>query len=127
MRLVNLTPHEIVISPAGAQELRLPPSGQVARVETEQVLDGLAMVDGLPISIVRTRFRHIVDLPPPEEGVLYLASTLVAQAAAERGRRDVVAPDTGPASAIRDEEGRIVAVRRLQTWAVSQPSAAERG
>lgn len=116
MKLVNVTPHEIVIRPTDGQEIRLPPSGTVARVDTVQQDAGLAIVDDALITIVSTRFGNIVDLPPPEEGVLYVASTLVAQAAAERGRRDVVAPDTGP-TAIRDEAGRIVAVRRLQTWA----------
>lgn len=32
------------------------------------------------------------------------------------GRHDVLSPDTGP-TAVRDEAGRIVAVRRLQAWA----------
>lgn len=111
MQLINLTPHEIVLRPDEGQEVVLPPSGQVARVAVSQQV--VAMVGDIPI--VATTFGDIEGLPEPRPGVLYVASTLVAQAAAERGRRDVVSPDTGP-TAVRDEEGRIVAVRRLQTF-----------
>jgi hypothetical protein len=36
--------------------------------------------------------------------------------AAKSGRRDVVSPDTGPESAVRDPGGRIVGVKRFQTF-----------
>lgn len=111
MELVNLTPHQIVIEPEGGERTVLPPSGQVARVAVSQ--DVVAQVGEIPI--VATRFGDVEGLPEPRPGVLYVASTLVAQAAAAAGRRDVVSPDTGP-TAVRDGEGRIVAVRRLQTF-----------
>jgi hypothetical protein len=38
----------------------------------------------------------------------------VAQAVA--GRDDVVAPDTGPESVVRDAEGKIIGVRRFQKF-----------
>ncbi len=114
--LKNLTPHVIVIRP-GDEEVVLPPSGQVARVSVSaKELYKIAFA-GIRVPVVRTEFGDIVDLPDPDEGVIYVTSTLVAQAAAARGRTDVVAPDTSPESAVRDQEGRIVAVRRLQTFA----------
>ncbi len=109
--LVNVTQHPIVIRLDDERELILQPSGVHARVTTEQTV--VAEADGVPI--VATRFSEIRDLPEPKEGVLYVASTLVAQAAARIGRSDVVSPDTGP-TAIRDSNGQIVAVRRLQTF-----------
>lgn len=112
MQLINVTPHAIILRPDEGQEVILPPSGQVARVAVSQ--DVVAQVGEIPI--VATRFGDVEGLPEPRPGVLYVASTLVAQAAAAAGRRDVVSPDTGP-TAVRDGEGRIVAVRRLQTWA----------
>ncbi len=110
--LVNVTQHPIVIKLDSGQDVVLQPSGINARVTAEQTV--VAEVDGVPI--VATRFSEIRDLPEPKEGVFYVASTLVAQAAARIGRSDVVSPDTGP-TAIRDSNGQIVAVRRLQTFA----------
>jgi len=44
----------------------------------------------------------------------YIVSSLVAQAV--KGRNDVVSPDTSPASAVRDENGNIIGVKRFQRW-----------
>lgn len=112
MNLVNLTPHPIIIRPEGGDEMIIPPSGVVARVATTACV--VAEIGGIPI--VATRYGAVEGLPEPAPETLYITSSLVAQAAASEGRVDVVAPDTGP-TAVRDEEGRIVAVRRLQTWA----------
>jgi hypothetical protein len=65
----------------------------------------------LGIPIVRQHFGQIENLPEPTDGVIYITSSLVAQAAQ---RVDVVSPDTGP-TAIR-ENGQIVAVRGLQAF-----------
>jgi hypothetical protein len=113
VRFINLTPHPVIIVTGEGEEIVIPPSGQVARVAMTQEV--VATVGGVPI--VRTRFGEIEGLPEPEPSVLYITSTLVAQAAvALQGRQDVVAPDTGP-TAIRTPDGQIRAVRRLQTFA----------
>jgi len=109
MRLVNLTPHEIRVVKDDC-EVIIPPSGGVARVKTEQVEVG--SIDGIPV--VKTEFGEVEGLPDPEPNTIYIVSSIVAQAVAGE-REDVVAPDTGP-TAIRDENGRIVAVRRFQRW-----------
>lgn len=111
-KIVSVLPHEITVRLNG-RDVVIPPSGQLARVATST--REIATVDGIPI--VATLFGEIVGLPEPQPGVLYLGSTLLAQAAAREGRTDVVSPDTGP-TAIR-ENGRPVAVIRLQTF--SQP------
>lgn len=113
MEIINLTPHTIIVicEAENGQIIHgeFKPSGQVARVKAEQrVVD---VIDGIPV--VKTEFAEIEGLPGPEAGKIYLVSSLVAQAAS--GRSDVVAPDTGP-SAYRDEEGKIVAVRRFQQF-----------
>lgn len=112
IKILSLLPHEITVRLNG-RDVVIPPSGQVARVATST--REIATVDGIPI--VATVFGEIVGLPEPKPGVLYVASTLLAQAAAREGRTDVVSPDTGP-TAIR-EDGKVVAVIRLQTF--SQP------
>lgn len=115
MRLINLTPHEVTIALPDGRMITIPPSGRVARVSTVQEIIGTVETpDGYAIPVVETRFGEIDGLPEPEDGTIYIVSSLVAQAVAGR-REDVMAPDTGP-TALRDGDGRILAVRRLQIW-----------
>ena len=104
--MLNLTPHSIVIRRDDGSEVTLPPSGTVARVATVEEVIGHCPITGAPI--VRRAFGEVHGLP--EEGVPCIVSALVASAVP--GRRGVFAPDTGP-TAIRDADGRIVAVTRL--------------
>lgn len=113
MKLINLTPHEITIYLDGADPLVIPPSGMVARVAQEYVSVGnLDLGGGIAVPLVATQYGAIQGLPDPVDGVFYITSALVAQAAWSQGRKDVLAPDTG-AGAVRDDQGRIVGVRRL--------------
>lgn len=112
MNFINLTPHEItVVNDNGEKILHLSPSGVIARVAA--TYEKVGELDGIPF--VRTTFSEIEGLPQPTEGVVFVTSSIVAQAAACQGRKDVVSPDTGP-SALRNEQGQIVAVKRFQTW-----------
>jgi len=109
--VVNLTPHLVVLK--GTTEVIIHPSGSVARVATEQ--ETVARLWG-EIPIVRTKLGAIQGLPEAKPGkVLYIVSSMVAQAAASIGRFDVAAPDTGP-TAVRGEDGQVKAVRRLQVF-----------
>jgi hypothetical protein len=107
---VNLTPHEVVLELAGGARHVLPPSGSVARLGTE-VREAGALA-GVPL--VAIRHGAVADLPGPQPDRVYVVALLVAAACPERD--DVVAPDTSPDSVVRDERGRIVAVRRLATF-----------
>lgn len=110
MQLINLTAHPIHIANEDGRIIRtIEPSGIVARVAVEQTIIG--EVDGIPV--VETRWGAVEGLPEPQKDVVYVTSTIVLQAAKAAGRTDVVSPDTGP-TAVRDEEGRIIAVRRFQ-------------
>lgn len=102
--MMNLTPHPIVIRLSGGEDRVLPPAGRVARVSTTEEVVG--EVDGAPV--VRRVFGAVEGLP--EEGEPCVVSALVL--AAVPGRAGVYAPDTGP-TAVRDEQGRVVAVTRL--------------
>jgi hypothetical protein len=107
--ILNLTPHPVSLADAEGNVLAtFPPSGQLARVATSTEVVGELM--GRPVS--RTNFGEVAGVPAPVEGVVYLVSTLVAQAAR---RPDVVSPDTGP-TAIR-KDGQVVAVRGFQVFA----------
>ena len=103
---VNLTPHPIVVRREDGSEFTIAPSGAIARVSTtEKVVDN---VDGVPV-VVR-EFGEVENLPEPQDGTIYIVSSLVLSAV--KGRGDVMAPDTGP-TAIRNSDGHIVAVTRL--------------
>jgi len=111
IKVVNLMPHEVrVITDDG--EVIYKPSGKVARLQT---INRVINIEGLP-PVVTTEVTGIEGLPAPEPGVVYLASTLVAQYATRFGRLDVLSPDTGPESAVRNEAGQIIGVRRLQRF-----------
>ena len=140
-KIVNLTPHAVVVEAVrprayedgsdGPCRVVIPPSGTVARV-VERPVDGTTFrtsleVDGCWVQVLGPTVYGPVEGLPPEEfgGPLYLVSALVAAAVrapvpthGEVGllhpRSDLLVPDTGPDSAIRNEQGQIVAVRRLR-------------
>ena len=136
MKLINLTPHDINIVVYGNGEnhgeetiLAIPSSG-LARCETQDHIDGpgylasdepTAWPDGGHFRCVVREFLG-ASLPAPAMHTIYIASLLVAQAAAESGRMDVYAPDTGE-TALRDQGGNVLAVRGLVRC---QPSRAAR-
>lgn len=105
--LINLTPHDIHIADADGNIVRvIPPTSPAARVASTAVLR--EPIDDVPF--VETVFGAIQNLPDLQPDTYYIVSQIVIAAA--EGRTDLVRPDTGP-SALRDAEGRIVAVRAL--------------
>ncbi len=111
MALINLTPHPIVVRTDGV-DITIPASGQVARVTSQQELASQIDVYGLTIPVQRTTFGQVDGLPDPKPNTIYIVSSLVL-GALKGSRPDVVAPDTGP-TAIRNDNGQIVAVTRFQ-------------
>jgi len=109
-KFVNLTPHEIVIRRPDDTDLRVPPSGTVARVAVDETI--IESAAGVP-TVVR-QFGRVEGLPEPRDDTFYIVSSLVISALENLfdDRLDVVAPDTG-SSAIRDSDGRIIAVTRF--------------
>ena len=113
MKFVNLTPHAInVLDEGGNVILSLPPSGEVARVDSRRTLVGRLG----PVPVFKTVFGDVVGLPDPRPDTVFVVSTLVLSALASKGvtRDDIVAPDTSPQGAVRDAEGRIIGVRGFQ-------------
>ncbi len=111
MKLVNLTPHDIDVVKDGYVEGAhrvIPRSGEVARVES--TYEDAGELNGF--ALVKREFGEIEGLPAPAPKTRYVVSGWVFDAAVKNGRTDVICPDTGP-SAVRDENGRIVAVRHL--------------
>lgn len=108
---VNLTPHSVnIYNDDGSLLMSIEPSGQVLRLPT--IAWAAGDVDGIPV--VRLTYEAPEDLPEPREDTIYIVSSLMLEPLKAIGRTDFVAPDTSPPSVVRDENGRIVGVKRLQ-------------
>lgn len=105
MNVINCTPHEINLLTEEAN-VAYPPSGIVTRVNATSVM----MPSVLPI--VRTIFGDITGLPEPMDHTYFIVSGMVLSALGDT-RPDVIAPDTSPASAVRDPQGRMIGVKRF--------------
>ena len=106
MRLVNLTPHTVVLHLADGTTETIPPSGTVARVS--QVATRVGTVAGVPV--VTTRPGPVTGLPAfdYDDGAGYIVSALVRLALPER--IDLFSP----ADLVRDAAGNVVGCRALE-------------
>ena len=105
VEFINLTPHDVNLILQDENTMTIPASGNVARVGSHVEQVGTIGI----IPVVKTVFDTVVtDLPDPQDGVIYLTSTLVAQAVLDR--TDVLVP----ADLRRDEAGRIIGCGALQ-------------
>ena len=107
INLINLTPHDVKLF-HGCEEHVFPNAGTVARVASRSEFSHT--VNGLPVH--RTIYGSIENLPEQVEGTIYIVALLVAQVLAGT-RTDIICPDTGPDSAVRDDKGMIVGVKRF--------------
>lgn len=114
-KLVNLTPHSLGICDPQGNLFTTLPSVSSVRVVTTASLSGEVEVEGKEVSIVETSYGQVERLPEPVKDTIFIVSQLVISAlkAAGINRPDVVAPDTGPQSVIRDEAGQILGVKRF--------------
>ena len=104
MKIVNLTPHTVVVA-ADFNSSRVEfPSEGIARVTTSATK--IDTVNG--IEIVATTYGEVEGLPEPETGVVYLVSMVVGNVPAIKLRPDVLCPDTSPQAAVRYPNGYIV-------------------
>lgn len=110
IQFVNLMPHPATIVTSSGV-ISVPPSGQLCRVRTTSVT--LGEVGGVPVYV--DEFGEVEGLPDPQDGVVLLVSGLVLAALRGSGRRDVLAPGTGPQDGpVRSPEGQVVGVTRLK-------------
>ena len=109
MKIVNLTPHDINFIGEGNEVVLTIPSSGVARASSIRYQTGTVTPDGtdLVISLNRTEFGKVENLPDPQEDTIYIVSALTAQAVPER--YDLFITD----DAVRDENGRIIGCRAL--------------
>ena len=100
MKIVNLTPHDIVVG-----DVTIPASGTIARCATiTEPLD----VPGCPVPVVRQYFGAVEGLPAPTPETMYVVSMVCAQAVGD-SRDDVYIPG----EQIRDEDGKIIGCKSI--------------
>jgi len=121
MRVVNLTPHPIVVeTPSGRFEI--PPSGKIFRLAEDDKPAGTVTINETTVEVVERQFSvnldNFLELTDPDcfcivsLPALMALAQLVYQHPSIDINATVAAPDTG-ATAIRDEKGQIIAVRRF--------------
>ena len=101
--IVNLTPHKLVIVREDGNKIEIAPSGVIPRVSTTVVKVGEE--SGIPL--FRTEYGSVTDLPPQEDGKLFVVSGLLKAACPDR--TDLLTP----AKQIRDEAGRVIGCEGL--------------
>lgn len=116
INLVNLTNHDVVIYSDDNDEIvaTIEPSGQIARVANENIPWGIPLPYGTAnIPVYDTHVADVIGLPDPQDKTVYIVSSAVAIALADK-RRDLLCPDTGP-NAIRINE-RVIGTRSLRRF-----------
>jgi len=108
--IVNLTPHNVRVL-VGKDLKTIPPSGKVARLKVTSKPHGA--VHGMPVSL--SGDDGVLNNPEAVEGVVYIASSVVAKFLK---REDVLSPDTTDEGVLRDGDGNVFAVKRLQCFSV---------
>jgi len=134
IRVVNATPHEVVIYVDGEpiydpnmyesttpQELigvapslmrrvmRFPPSGILPRCRVETIPAGEILSSEGIIPLTKTKMGEVENLPEEKEGTIYIVSRIVAEALPQR--KDLYFPN----ESVRNEKGQIVGCRSLCT------------
>ena len=97
IKLVNLTPHAVVIFNAQNEiVLTIPPSDQMARcAAVREVIDEVELANNLHVPIKQITLGSLAHLPEPQEGTIFIVSLNAAKAAKLVGRvNDIVAPMT---------------------------------
>lgn len=115
--LQNYTPHLVnLFDKEGRQILLGIPvkkdnSGNNIKIRIQETVELIGKIADIPL--VRKTYGSVEGLPGPEENVIYIVSNVVLQAL-KNTRTDLVCPDTGEDSVVRDKSGNIIGVRRLQ-------------
>ena len=116
VRFVNLCPHPIHLVGDNGAVVTFAESGTVARVnirkENRQMKVQIAPGIFLDMLVQEVVQEEVVNLPEPEEGVIYLVSSYVAQYFAGQ-REDLLCPNTD-STAVKDDSGKVIGVRSFQ-------------
>ena len=111
--IVNKTPHTVNLVTEDGTKNSLEPVLPTPRVSSSSVKTAVYTItddNGVEHTITREApvFGEVVDLPEPQEGVLYIVSMLVAARA--QNRTDLVSPGRQ----LRNEAGQVIGCAGLQ-------------
>ncbi len=108
MKFKNFTPHPVNLFDETGETIirRFQPEEHAARVNEK--IKHREPIDRVPV--VWKMMTGVKGLPQAKSGVTLIVSIEVLNAS---NRIDLVAPDTGPGSAVRNEVGLILGVRRF--------------
>jgi hypothetical protein len=110
MEFVNLTPHDINFVREGQENIVIPPSGEVARVETKEVYLSTTQ-EG--IDLIGLTYGKVTGFPQRQDGCFYIVSAMVA-AALRDAYPDANLSDVGsPSRLVRDASGKIIGCSAL--------------
>ena len=104
-KIINLTPHQIIIFNERMQVTRILESEGAARVSEQR--EASSEIDGIPL--VYKTFGEVEGLPEPQEGIYYVVSNLVRTALPDR--KDLLVPCNN----IKDAKGNIIGCKALCT------------
>lgn len=107
-KVINLTPHEVIIIPREGETYCFPKSGTVARCSTTAEEISIITASGKGnIPLVKTVIGEPQNVPEPEDDTLFIVSRLVKSALPERN--DLIVPD----GLVRDENGNVIGAERF--------------
>lgn len=105
-KFLNLTPHPVkVYDEVGTLVLDLAPAPNMRTPRVMQVNEKAGDVEGVPV--FKPTFGAVTNLPPKQDGTIYIVSRMVKQAVPDRA--DVLCPG----APLRDADGVICGARGL--------------
>ena len=114
--VINLTAHSVrfcIVEGKGKRIIEIPPSGKIARLRISSTPLGEVPHEGSNMPVVLSGNNGVINVPEPKEGTIYIVSSVVAKALL---REDVLSPDTTDDGVLRDGQGNVYAVKRLQCF-----------
>jgi len=103
VKIINLTPHPIIIIKENGEKIILEKCNNPARCDSFRVK--VCEING--ISVNKVCFGQIYNLPEKRENTIYIVSRIIAEAAKDRD--DLYIVD----ETIRDENGNIIGCKSL--------------
>ena len=111
MKLVNKTPHDVNVYSGSEIVATYPSAGQIRLKEKIVASRKIEDSNGVELDIVDKEYGSS-ELPKPVYMQFFIVSKIVRDAFPDR--TDLLVPDTGPDSVVRDDNGQIIGIRRFQ-------------
>ena len=91
VKLKNATAHTITLTLSNGVPIEIPASGIITRCVEQIKVTGYVEVEQGSVPVLSRVFGQLINPPPQEDGVIWIASSVAAQAAWLQGRKDILA------------------------------------